>query len=254
MRPAEAPGGEAGAGVGAVVPGWTARPAPRAAVLRGRWVEVRPLDATDLEALHATVCGPGDDPLWTYRTEDRPAGVAQLGVLLERLLSDPTATTSVLVPLEGEHAGTPSGLASYLAAQPAHGSVEIGAILLARHLQRTRAATEALHLLLAQAIEGWGYRRVEWKCDSLNEPSRRAALRLGFTAEGRFRRHLVVKGRNRDTDWFSVLDSDWAVVGEAQRRWLDPAGFDDSGRQLLGLAEIRADVVRVVATGARPGQ
>ncbi len=102
-------------------------------------------------------------------------------------------------------------------------------MIYARHLQRTPASTETTHLLMRWAFDELGYRRFEWKCDSHNEPSRRAAARLGFTYEGRFRHHLVVKGRNRDTDWFSVTDAEWPAVRAAHEAWLDPGNFDARG-------------------------
>lgn len=114
---------------------------------------------------------------------------------------------------------------------PAHGQVEVGGVLWATRMQRTPASTEAIHLLMAHAFDELGYRRFEWKCDSLNEPSRRAATRLGFHYEGRFRHHLVIRGHHRDTDWFSVTDTEWPAVRAEHRRWLDEANFDDAGRQ-----------------------
>ena len=125
---------------------------------------------------------------------------------------------------------------------PAQGSAEVGAVLYARSLQRTRAATESVHLLATYLFEELGYRRFEWKLDSCNAPSARAARRLGFSYEGRFRNALVYKGRNRDTDWFAMTDGDWPAVREAHRRWLDPANFDDEGRQLVALSTLTAAV------------
>jgi RimJ/RimL family protein N-acetyltransferase len=137
----------------------------------------------------------------------------------------------VALPTTGPWAGTPAGLASYLRIEPAHGQVEIGGILWSRRMRGTPASTEAVHLMVAHAFDDLGYRRLEWKCDSRNEPSRRAAARLGFVHEGRFRHHQVVKGHNRDTDWFSLTDQDWPAVRAAHRAWLDPASFDADGRQ-----------------------
>ena len=111
--------------------------------------------------------------------------------------------------------------------EPSSGVLEIGGIVYARALQRTPATTETTHLLLRHAFDDLGYRRVEWKCDSLNEPSRRAARRLGFTYEGRFRRHVVVKGRNRDTDWFAIVADDWPAIRAAHETWLDLAARDE---------------------------
>jgi len=155
--------------------------------------------------------------------------------LIARTLAAPDLLTFALVP----RGGRPSGLASYTRLDPATGQVEVAGVLFARSLQRTRAATESIHLLMRYAFDELGYRRFEWKCDSLNEPSRRAADRLGFTYEGRFRHHMVTKGRNRDTDWFSVTDAEWPAVRAAHEAWLDPANFDEDGVQLSRLRVAR---------------
>jgi RimJ/RimL family protein N-acetyltransferase len=122
--------------------------------------------------------------------------------------------------------------------EPAHRSIEVGWILYAPALQRTVGATEAMYLLAKHAFEDLGYRRYEWKCDALNAPSRRAALRLGFTFEGIFRQHMIVKGRNRDSAWFSLLDTEWPARRDAFERWLDPANFDAQGRQRVALSTL----------------
>ncbi|MCB9944865.1 MAG: GNAT family N-acetyltransferase [Geminicoccaceae bacterium] len=127
--------------------------------------------------------------------------------------------------------GRACGMCSWLRITPAHAVIEIGHIWFARRLQRTAAATEALFLLFTEAMDGLGYRRIEWKCNAANEGSRQAALRFGFTFEGVFRQHLVVKGRNRDTAWFSIIDSEWPERREAFRQWLDAGNFDENGRQ-----------------------
>ncbi|TMC73911.1 MAG: GNAT family N-acetyltransferase, partial [Chloroflexi bacterium] len=108
--------------------------------------------------------------------------------------------------------------------------------------QRTRKATEAIFLLAGHAFDDLGYRRLEWKCDSLNEPSRRAAERFGFVYEGVFRQHMVVKGRNRDTAWFSMTDGEWPVRRTAFKAWLSPENFDENGRQRRSLAAVRASI------------
>ena len=130
--------------------------------------------------------------------------------------------------------GRAVGIATYLRNEPVHGCVEVGFITMGTTLQRTAASTEAL-VLMARHVFGLGYRRYEWKCDSLNEPSRRAAVRLGFTFEGVFRQAQVVKGRNRDTAWYSILDSEWPTVGAALRTWLAEDNFDDNGNQKAAL-------------------
>ena len=134
------------------------------------------------------------------------------------------------------------GMASFLRIEPAHGVIEIGHIWFAPALQRTRHATEAIYLLAKHAFDDLGYRRLEWKCDSLNEPSRRAADRFGFTYEGVFRQHMVVKGRNRDTAWFAMTDGEWPLRRAAFEAWLAPENFDENGRQRKSLAAIRASL------------
>lgn len=221
--------------VGEPVPGWEPRPRPEPTTLTGRYVEVRPLTSAQYADLHAATCGPGDDDLWTYRPIPRPETLPGLWMHLAAHLEDPALVTFALVPREGERAGKATGIASYTRIEEAHGQVEVAGVLFGKALQRTRAATEAISLLMRHAFDDLGYRRFEWKCDSLNEPSRRAALRLGFVEEGRFRHHMVTQGRNRDTDWFSVTDAEWPDVRAAHERWLDPASFDAEGRQLSPL-------------------
>jgi len=224
--------------VGDAVPDWETRPTPEPVTLDGRHVRVVPLSSAHYADLFAAVCGPDDDPLWTYRPIAKPTSLATLWMHLAALVDSPVDLTFALVPAEGEGAGRASGIASYMRIDPRTGQVEIAGILFGRALQRTRAATEAIHLLMRHAFEDLGYRRFEWKCDSLNEPSRRAARRLGFVYEGRFRNHMVTQGRNRDTDWFSVTAEEWPVVGAAHRAWLDPANFDADGRQRTALSSL----------------
>ena len=123
--------------------------------------------------------------------------------------------------------------------EPAHGVAEVGNILLAPSLQQTTAATEAMYLMARHVFEDLGYRRYEWKCNAKNEPSRRAALRLGFTYEGIFRQHMVVKGQSRDTAWYSILDSEWPARKKAFEGWLEPANFDSAGQQRKSLGKLQ---------------
>jgi RimJ/RimL family protein N-acetyltransferase len=134
--------------------------------------------------------------------------------------------------------GTAEGILALLEIRPAMRVIEMGSIIYGRALQRTPAATEAQYLMARYAFEELGYRRYEWKCDALNGRSRRAAQRLGFTFEGIFRQHRIVKGRNRDTAWFAILDGEWPARKLAFERWLDPENFDADGRQLVGLSSL----------------
>ena len=228
------PQNELGQPVGDLVPGWTTRRRPEPVTLTGRYVDLEPLSTAHAEALHDALCNPGDEELWTYRPTDPPVDVPAMSALIEQTLGASELVTFALVPT-GQQA---QGIASYTRIDPATGQVEIAGVLYAKTLQQTRAATEAIHLSMRHAFDDLGYRRFEWKCDSLNEPSRRAAARLGFTYEGRFRQHLVTKGRNRDTDWFSVTDAEWPAVRDAHRAWLAPGNFDEDGRQRTALSDL----------------
>jgi RimJ/RimL family protein N-acetyltransferase len=150
------------------------------------------------------------------------------------------ATGAVFLAIVPEATGLAAGYASYMRIEPEHGVVEVGNILFAPILQRTTAATEAMYLMAGHIFDHLGYRRYEWKCNAENLPSRRAAERLGFTFEGIFRQHMVVKGRNRDTAWFSMLDHEWPARKRALEAWLDPANFGAEHRQRQNLAEIAA--------------
>jgi len=134
--------------------------------------------------------------------------------------------------------GKALGVAAYMRIEPAHGVIEVGSINYSPLLQRRPAATEAMYLMMARVFDELGYRRYEWKCDSLNAPSRAAAARLGFQYEGRFLQAIVNKGRNRDTDWFSIIDSEWPALKRAYEAWLAPENFDVEGRQRRGLADL----------------
>ena len=220
--------------VGDPVPGWGPRQPAVAVRLEGRYVMLEPLARSHAAQLYDALCAPEDLPLWTYRPTEPPADVAGMEALVDATLAAPGLETMVLRP----GGGPAAGLASLTRIDPATGQAEVAGVLYARSLQRTRAATEAIHLLARHVFETLGYRRFEWKCDSLNEPSRRAARRLGFVYEGRFRQHMVVKGRNRDTDWFSITDGEWPAVRRAHEQWLDPANFDADGRQRSSLGDV----------------
>jgi RimJ/RimL family protein N-acetyltransferase len=135
--------------------------------------------------------------------------------------------------------GQVGGLASYLRIDPGNGVIEIGHIEIAPVMQQTAAATEAISLMIGWAFDA-GYRRVEWKCNALNESSRRAALRYGFAYEGTFRQHMIIKGQNRDSAWYAIIDADWPELAPAHAEWLAPANFDAAGRQRVSLARLTA--------------
>ena len=212
--------------VGPEVPGWSARPVPVARPLEGRYAGLRPLSSAHYADLYAATCGPADAARWTWLPAEMPQDLPAFWMLMAARLED-DAATYVIVPDGSAAAGT----FALCSIDPANGSVELGWVLFGAELSRTRAATEAVHLVQSLVFDELGYRRLEWKCDSHKQPSRRAAERLGFTYEGTFRQHRVVKGRNRDSAWFSITDAEWPAIRERQRAWLDPANFDPEGRQ-----------------------
>ncbi len=210
---------------------WGPRPAPVPVTLTGRYVCVEGLTHEHSDALYDALATPDDDELWTYRPAERPATRNAMDAFLEGLMAHPSDVTFAIRPT----GRGPEGIATLMRVDATNGVVEVGGIILAPPMQRTPASTEAMYLLAHYVFDALGYRRYEWKCDSLNEPSRRAAARLGFTYEGRFRNAIVYKGRNRDTDWFSITDREWPRIREAHESWLDPANFDESGRQVRPL-------------------
>jgi RimJ/RimL family protein N-acetyltransferase len=206
---------------------------PDAVSLRGRFGSVERLDAgRHGEPLWEALAG--HDRVWTYMAYGPFAErSAFLGWLHARqALADPFYC-AVVDPMRG-----PVGLATLMAIRPEMRVVEVGHIVLAPAVQRMPLATEAQYLLARHAFETLGYRRYEWKCDALNAASRRAALRFGFTFEGIFRNHMIVKGRSRDTAWFAMIDGDWRARKAAFERWLAPDNFDADGRQRTSLGEL----------------
>lgn len=146
--------------------------------------------------------------------------------------------------------GRALGTAALMRIEPAHGVIEVGFITFSPALKRTRTGSEAMYMMMRRAFDELGYRRYEWKCDSLNAPSRAAALRYGFTFEGVFRKAIVCKGRSRDTAWYSITDDEWPRIKEAFEAWLNPQNFDADGRQRRGLAIIRSSVTDGAATNS----
>ena len=179
----------------------------------------------------------GADEIWTYLAY---GPFESLQSFTEWVKARAASTDPLFYAVVDRQAHAARGMASLMRMAPADGVIEIGHIWFAPSLQRTPQATEAIFLLARHAFDDLGYRRLEWKCDSLNLPSRRAAERFGFTYEGIFRQHMVIKGRNRDTAWFSIIDSEWPSRRAAFGQWLAPGNFDRDGRQRRSLTEIRA--------------
>jgi RimJ/RimL family protein N-acetyltransferase len=207
----------------------------------GRFCRLERLDAArHAAALHAANTLDATGRLWTYLPygpfESLTAYTAWVDEMSRR-------TDPFLYAIIDNSTDRAVGLAGYLRIDPANGSIEVGHLSYSPLLQRTPAATEAMFLLMHRAFS-LGYRRYEWKCDALNEPSRAAALRLGFTFEGIFRQAVIVKGRNRDTAWYSIIDSEWPAIRQGFERWLDPKNFDEHGTQRTRLAQTRSSFRR----------
>jgi RimJ/RimL family protein N-acetyltransferase len=227
--------------LGEPVPGWVPPRRPDVAEMSGRLVRLEPLEA-DRHAFDLHAAFTGHDDLWDYM----PYGPFASASAYHRWAREREAGEDPrFFVLRDQATGQVGGIASYLRIAPEAGSIEVGHICIAPRMQRGAAMTEAMFLMMDWAFRA-GYRRYEWKCNALNLPSRRAAQRLGFSFEGVFRNHMVIKGRNRDSAWFSVIAAEWPALSEAYRVWLDPANFDARGRQ----RERLSDLTRLVrATG-----
>jgi len=223
--------------VGVAVADWQRPPRPPRTTMTGRTCSVVPLDvARHADDLFASNALDADGRGWTYLPYGPfPDRTAYLEWMQATCLGDDPLFHAI-VDIES---GRAVGLASYLRIDRAAGSIEVGHLRFSPTLQRSIASTEAMYLMMKRAFD-LGYRRYEWKCDALNEPSRAAAERLGFTFEGVFRQAVVVKGRNRDTAWYSILDSEWPRLDGAFRRWLDPANFAADGKQKERLSALSA--------------
>lgn len=227
--------------IGAEVTGWQAPPAPPRQPLAGQWVDLAPLSPDHAPALWRAIQGRPE--LWTYMGGGPFATEAEFADWIAQVAPGADPQFWAIRAKGGDWVG----MASYLRITPKDGVIEVGNILFAPALQGTPAATEAMVLMMGFAFD-LGYRRYEWKCNALNLPSRRAAQRLGFSFEGVFRQHMVIKGRNRDTAWFSITDADWPALKAAYARWLDPGNFV-AGRQLLALS----DLTRPLLAARDPG-
>ena len=215
---------------------WKPALPPAPVTLRGRYATLEPLDAQRHgEALWEAARG--NDEVWTWLFDGPYATETDfLRAVAEKQAATAAVFLAIVPAATGMATGKAAGWASFMRAEPAHGVVEVGNILLTPALQRTTAATEAMYLMARHVFEDLGYRRYEWKCNAENLPSRRAAARLGFTYEGIFRQHMVAKGRNRDTAWFSMLDGEWPARKQAFEAWLDPSNFNADGQQQRPLA------------------
>ncbi|URQ59464.1 GNAT family N-acetyltransferase [Pantoea alhagi] len=228
---------EFGQPVGEPLSDWQPRPHPQRTQLEGRLCRLEPLNMTHAQALYAAFQQAPDARDWTWLLREPDNSNASFAAWVKSVenLNDPLHFAVI-----DKQNMMPVGSLALMRIDPVNGVMEVGHVHFSPLLTRTAMGTEAQWLLMRYAFETLGYRRYEWKCNSLNEASRRAALRLGFQYEGRFRQALVTKGRNRDTDWFSVIDKEWSEVDMALRSWLAPENFDAAGRQRRSLQSLRA--------------
>lgn len=216
---------------------WTPRAGPARAPIRGRYVDLEPLDpGRHGDDLYAASSVPDAGERFRYLFDAPPGSRAEFGSTLEKAAAGEDPLVFAVVD---RASGRARGRQSFMRIEKNHGVIEIGSIYWGPGLARERGATEALFLFARNAFDALGYRRFEWKCDNRNAPSKRAALRFGFTFEGVFRHHMVVKGKNRDTAWYAMVAEDWPAIARAFEAWLDPANFDAGGRQAERLEAFR---------------
>lgn len=215
---------------------WKPRPRPARVNLDGRYCRLEPLDPrAHGDELYAASMAPGADDRFRYLGEtacERP----EFDAWMQRVAASEDPLFQAVVD---KSTGRCEGRQSFLRITPEHGTIEVGHIHWGPSMARTRIATEALYLSAKYVFEDLGYRRYEWKCNDGNDPSKRAALRFGFKYEGLFRQHMIIKGLNRDTAWFAMLDHEWPALKRAFEAWLDPSNFDEQGRQKRRLEELR---------------
>lgn len=228
---------EYGQPIGFDLTGWTSPPAPQPGDLNGQFCQLQPLRAeTHGRSLFEAFAADARGVNWTYMPYGPFAAYADFSRWLGWACE---ATDPLFFAIVDRATGTAAGFASYLNIDTANGSIEVGHIHYSEELKRTRAATEAMYLMMKQAFD-LGYRRYEWKCDALNQPSRAAAGRLGFRFEGLFRNAVVYNSRSRDTAWYSIIYSEWPRLNAALGTWLAPANFTSHARQRRRLSTLTA--------------
>ncbi|WP_321960345.1 GNAT family protein [Paraburkholderia sp. J7] len=223
--------------IGDPVTGWQPRERPARVTIEGQFCRIEPIDldrhAADLFEAYGAAADGRD---WTYLFAEPFTDFAAFREYLAKAAasSDPFHY-AVIDRASGKAVGT----FALMRIEPVHGVIEVGSVTFSPRLKQTPVSTEAQYLLMRYVFDDLGYRRYEWKCDSLNAPSRKTALRLGFQFEGIFRQAIVYKGRNRDTAWFAVIDQDWPLVKAAFEKWLSKENFDAHGQQRASLASLR---------------
>jgi RimJ/RimL family protein N-acetyltransferase len=240
MKGAHMPDNALGQPVGDLVRQWVPPPLPPCDVMVGRHCRVEPLDpARHAAELYLANANDPDGRMWTYMPYGPFDTFDGYAAWVASVAGGQDPQFFAIVDTDSTRA---VGIASYLRIDPPAGSIEVGHIAYSPLLQRTRAATEAMYLMMQRAF-ALGYRRYEWKCDSLNTASRAAARRLGLSFEGVFRQARVAKGRNRDTAWYAAIDAEWPALDRAFERWLAPANFDGHGRQRVSLGALTRPIL-----------
>lgn len=223
---------------------WTARPAPRPVQLEGRYVRIVPYDRDiHLEALWNAFGGLDINPRLQYFAQADFGGIEDFDAWLTSVQKSGWVTEVFCDKATGRVAG----MANYMRADPANGVVEVGGVAHSFGMARSPLSTEVHYLMARHVFEDLGYRRYEWKCDDRNAASRKTALRLGFSFEGIFRQHMLSKGGNRDTAWYSMIDGEWPLLARAFEAWLDPDNFGADGMQKRRLEDIRQDLAQRTA-------
>jgi RimJ/RimL family protein N-acetyltransferase len=218
--------------LGAPLPNWVAPPFPTHESMLGRICRLEPLSwETHGSELYEAFTIDKEDRMWTYLPVGPFSSKQEFGAWVDEVSEKTDPQFYAIIDM---NAGKAVGIGSLMRIAPGYGCIEVGFLAFSPLLQRTTAATEAMYLMMRRIFE-LGYRRYEWKCNALNLPSRIAAERLGFTFEGIFRQAVVVKGRNRDTAWYSIIDSEWPAIKTSFEQWLDPANFDINGHQIKKL-------------------
>ena len=231
--------------IGEPVFGFASPALPPRTPMRGRYVDVEPLDLErHVPSLFRAQADDREGRHWTYLAYEQPQSEA---AYCEWLAGISGGDDPLFHAIVDRASGDAVGLCTFLRIEPRNGAIEVGHINYSPRLSRTRGATEAMFLMMRRVFAELRYRRYEWKCDALNAPSRRAAERLGFTFEGVFRQATVYKGRNRDTAWYSIIDREWPALERAYTRWLDPANFDADGRQIQSLGALTAAALKSVS-------
>ena len=212
---------------------WTPREKPQRIILDGQYVRLEPLDVDRHgDQLYAVSSVADVDQRFRYLFDEPPASRDDFTPWLEKSAA---STTTMFFAVIDKKTGLVAGRQALMRIEPQYGVIEIGNVYWGPAISRQRGATEAQYLFMQYVFDGLGYRRYEWKCNNDNEPSKRAALRFGFTFEGIFRQHMVAKGLNRDSAWFSIIDSEWPALKRAYQAWLNPDNFNENGEQIRKL-------------------